>query len=217
MARVDSGWLTSVIARLESNPDLRRRLLIVSNNLAFVRDDRLVVGCQEQNGSANGAGPAEVSLRYSTAVRTIMRAAGAPILLSDLADKLATDFPATPADVIDKTLAELVAQRILVTNLRPPMTTTDPLAQVVETLSVTGASDLPEVARLVSDLRQVNAYLAEHDRETSPARRRDLRSCASRSMTAISHVDRPVTVDLRLDCDVALPFGVAHEAEAAAA
>ncbi|MGH8885340.1 MAG: lantibiotic dehydratase [Egibacteraceae bacterium] len=217
VARVDTEWLGGVITRLETCQELRHRLLVVRNNLAFVRDGRLVVGCQQQPGASSRTAPAEVSVRHTGAVRTIMHAAEAPIRLGDLAGKLATDFPRTPEIVIDGMLAELVAQRILITSLRPPMTATDPLAHAVVTLDAMRADAVPEVKELLGELRGIHADLARHRDATSPAQGRDLRASASRKMTVISSAERPLTVDLRLDCDLVLPLAVAREAETVAA
>ncbi len=214
VARVDAEWLDRVIRRLESCPELRNRLLVVRNNLAFFRDERLVVGCQQQAGME----PGEVSVRHTMAVRTVMDAAQAPIRLGDLAGKLATDLPDRPDSVINGMLAELVAQRILITSLRPPMTTTDPLAHVIEALAAAGADTVGVVGDLLGALREVHTDLIRHNRAASrPEQRRDLRAGAARKMAAIVSAERPVTVDLRLDCGVVLPHAVAREAETTAA
>jgi len=63
VARVDAAWLDGVITRLETHQSCGAGLLAVRNNLAFIRDGRLVVGCQLQAGAASGAEPAEVSVR----------------------------------------------------------------------------------------------------------------------------------------------------------
>ncbi|MGQ0773730.1 MAG: lantibiotic dehydratase [Pseudonocardiales bacterium] len=217
VARVDSEWLVGAIRRLETCPELRHRLPVVVNNLAFVRDGRLVVGCQQQPVESSRTEPAEVSVRYTRAVETVIQAAESPIRVADLADKLAADFPETPESVIDGLLAELVAQRMLVTSLRPPMTATDPLGHVVEELAAVGADAVPQVAELFHDLRDIHLDLSRHNRGSLPAVGRDLRISASRRMAAIFTIERPVTVDLRVDCTLVLPHAVAREAEAAAA
>jgi lantibiotic biosynthesis protein len=135
-ARVDTEWLGEVITHLEASREVRHRLWVVNNNLAFVRDEQLVVGCQQQSG---GKEPAEVAIAYTRAVRMALQAAQTPVLLADVADKLATEFPDRSQSVIDRMLARLVAQGILITNLRPPMTSTDPLSHVLAVLSAAGA------------------------------------------------------------------------------
>lgn len=217
VARVDTEWLTDVIRRLEQCPQLRRRLPVVLNNLAFVRDGRLVVGCQRQPRGSSRTAPAEVSVRHTKAVETVIETARSPIHVGDLAGKLRADFPGTPELVIEEMLAGLVAQRILVTSLRPPMTATDPLAHVVEQLAAVGADAVPQVARLFHELRDIRVDLSRHNRASSPTQGRDLRAAVSAKMAAVSASERPVTVDLRVDCGLVLPYAVAREAESAAA
>lgn len=215
-ARVDSEWLAAVITRLETCSELRRRLPVVLNNLAFVRDGRVVVGCQQQAGASSSTAPAEVSIRHTKAVETVMQAARSPILMADLVDKLRADFPTTSAPVIERMLAELVAQRLLITSLRAPMTTSDPLAHVVDELAAVGALDVPEVAKLVAQLRDTHLDLSRHARARMPTIERDLRTAVTTRMDDISATERPLGVDLRVDCELVLPHVVAQEAEAAA-
>ncbi|MGH3814287.1 MAG: lantibiotic dehydratase [Pseudonocardiaceae bacterium] len=217
VARVDTDWLVGAITCLEQCPELRRRLPVVRNNLTFVRDGRLVVGCQQQPTTSGRTEPAEVSVRHTRAVETAIQAAGSPIRVGDLADKLTAEFPETPESVIGGMLAELVGQRILVTSLRPPMTATDPLAHVVEELAAVSADAVPQVAELVHDLRDIHLGLSRHNRLSSPTERRELRTSASARMAGIFTSERPVTVDLRVDCALVLPHAVAREAETAAA
>jgi len=216
VARVDAEWLEGVIMGLETCQELWHRLLVVRNNLGFVRHGRLVLGCWQQAGAARGTEPAEVSVRHTEAVQTVLQAAQSPIRLGDLAGKLATDFPDRPDFVINRMLAGLVAQRMLVTKLRPPMTVTDPLAHVLEMLAAVGADTVPEVAGLLSELREIHADLTRHNDAASPTQGRDLRARASQRMAAISSVERPVTVDLRLNGSLVLPHAVAREAESTA-
>jgi hypothetical protein len=75
IARVDTEWLASVITRLEECSELRSRLPVVLNTLSFVRDGRLVVGCQQQPAESSWIAPAEVSVRHTRAVETVVQAA----------------------------------------------------------------------------------------------------------------------------------------------
>ena len=217
VARVDTEWLVGVITSLERCPELRCRLPVVLNDLAFVRDQRLVVGCQQQPAGAGRTDPAEVSVRHTKAVETVFHAARSPIRVGELAGKLTAEFPGTPESVIGGMLAELVAQRILVTSLRPSMTATDPLGHVVEELAAVGADAVPQVAELVRDLRDIHLDLSRHNRASSPTERRERRSAASARMAAIFTTEQPVMVDLRVDCTLVLPQAVAREVGAAAA
>jgi len=164
VARVDTEWLAGVITCLETCSELRRRLPVVLNNLSFVRDGRLVVGCQQQPVESSRTAPAEVSVRHTRAVETVVQAARSPIRVGDLAGKLASAFPGTPGSVIEGMLTDLVAQRILVTSLRPPMTATDPLAYAVGELTAVGAEEVPQAALLLRELREIHAVLSRHNR-----------------------------------------------------
>ncbi len=217
VARVDTEWLVGVIMRLETCSELRWRLPVVLNDLAFIRDGRLVVGCQQQPVGSGRTEPAEVSVRHTRAVETVIQVAGSPIRVGDLAGKLTAEFPGTPESVIEGMLAKLVARRILVTSLRPPMTATDPLGHVVEELAAVGANAVPQVAALVHDLRDIHLDLSRHNTASSATERRERRSATAARMTAIFTTERPVTVDLRADCTLVLPHAVAREAEAATA
>ncbi len=156
-------------------------------------------------------------MRHTKAVETVTQAARSPIRVGDLADKLMAEFPEAPESVIEGMLAELVAQRILVTSLRPPMTATDPLGHVVEELTAVRADAVPQVAGMVHDLHEVHLDLSRHNRASSPAERRGLRASMSRRMAVICASERPVAVDLRVDCALVLPHAVAREVETAAA
>ncbi|MPZ64706.1 MAG: lantibiotic dehydratase [Pseudonocardiaceae bacterium] len=217
VARVGGEWLAAVITRLEGRSELRRRLPVVLNNLCFVRDGRLVVGCQQQPAESSRTAPVEVSVRHTRAVETVMQAARSPVRVCDLVGKLTAAFPRTTESVIEGMLAELMAQRILITSLHPPMTATDPLADVVAELTAVRAEQVPQAALLLQQLREIHAELSRHNRVPSPATGRDSRTSAARKMAAISTSEQPLTVDLRVDCAVVLPPAVAREAETAAA
>jgi len=217
VARVDAEWLAGVITRLEGCAELRERLPVVLNNLAFVRDGKLIVACQQRPAGPGRAAPAEVSVRHTKAVETVVQAARSPLRVGELAAKLTADFPETPESMLKGMLAELVAQRILITSLRPPLTVTDPLAYLVGELTSVGAGEVAQAALLFEELREIHAVLSRHNRLSSPTVGREVRTCASRRMAALSTTERPVIVDLRADCTVVLPQAVAREAESAAA
>lgn len=216
LSRVDAEWLDGVLAPLESDPALRPRLVAVANSLAFVRDDRLVLGWQRRHDATNPAGMGEVSVRNTRVVQAIMRVAATPIRLREAAEKAATDLNA-PTATLERILARLVEQGFLITQLRPPMTATDPLAHVVATLADVEADTVVGTAELVDQIRAVHQDMVQHDKAASAAQARERRSSMTRAVVDMPPNRWPVGVDLRLDCDVVLPHEVTREAEAAAA
>ncbi len=182
-ARVDSVWLADVIDRLETIPELLRRLPVVADPTCFVRDGRLVVPCQRPDRDSD-RGPGEVSVRHTRAVQMVM-AAAVPVTIGDLAAEVAAEYPSASTGAVDALLAELVARRVLLTALRPPMTTTDPLGHVVAVLESAGAVHVDAARPLRDALKDIRAMLNRHDAAPAAQQRR-LRISAAGAMTALA-------------------------------
>ncbi|NRQ30639.1 lantibiotic dehydratase [Nonomuraea sp. NN258] len=213
-ARVTAEWLTAVVQRLEDEPALRRHLTVVANNLTYERDGRLVL--EHRASTEVGGAPGEVSMRATGPVRTALRLAHHPLPVADLMDRLKTASPRTAERTIDALIAELVAQRLLLTNLRPPMTVCDPLRYLLRELDTVNAEAIGEVADLVKGLRTIADELTDHDR-ASAATAGIHRERAVVTMATLHPTKRPpLAVDLRLDGEVAVPAVVAAEAARAA-
>ncbi|WP_220183309.1 lantibiotic dehydratase [Sphaerisporangium album] len=215
VARVDASWLAAVIAQLESCPQLVSRLPLVLNNLCFVRGRRLIVP-QGRSQETDHGGVAEISMRYTAAVQAAVEAARSPIRGEDLATKLAAEFPDAPSSVIEGLLNELVKQGVLLSGLHAPSTTIDAFSHLLEQLEIVGAGDVPQMAGLLSRLREIRAGLDHHNGDAAESPRH-IRTAIARLMTALNdHARQPLAVDVRLDCRLVLPRQIADEAEVAA-
>jgi hypothetical protein len=73
-------------------------------------------------------------VRNTTVLRLVRDAATTPIRFAALAATVAKAFSGVALAKIHKTLSGLVTQGILITNLRAPMTVTDPLGHLIATL-----------------------------------------------------------------------------------
>ncbi len=222
IVRPSAGWLAATVAGLETCPELLRCLPVVASNLCAMRGDRLVAAGQQHIGapgdSIGQAPPVEVSVRRTRAVETALRYARWPIVVGDLAAKLAADFPETPEPVIERLLAELVRLRLLVTSLHLPMTVTDPLRHVVGQLTAVGADRMPQIASRAHALHTIHAAVCRHNDVRAKVDQRDERARLARQMSCAEAVTGPpFMVDMRLDAEIVLPAAVAREAEAAAA
>ncbi|MEU7739575.1 lantibiotic dehydratase [Nonomuraea sp. NPDC049158] len=149
--RPDSLWLAETISALEDDPALLRVLPVQANNLGFARGADWVLPYPP---SADGT-VSEVSVRYTTAVRSALKEAATPVVFGDLLAKLAAESPQTAVTVIEGMLTELVRLRILLTSVRPPMTVTDPLAHITAQLQGPAATSaaLDPGSRLAVGLR----------------------------------------------------------------
>jgi lantibiotic biosynthesis protein len=126
-------------------------------------------------------------------------------------------------------LAELVAQRLLLTNPRPMMTDTSPLDRVATELEdvlfnatdregITAArGGLRDASRIRDTLREIIDHATRHDRSSSWAVAGAERRKLAESLAAVCPTTTPAAaVDLRLDCDLVVPHRVAAEAARAA-
>lgn len=148
--RVGSAWLSTMIDREEADPALLARLTVVANDLAIERDGRLVLAHQ----SGSGDGLVDVSVRMTGPVRATVEHARTPIRFADLVGKLAAGWPHVPQAKVEALLVGLVRRRLLVTDLRPPMTCTDPVRHVTARLDPAHATlDVNDGGSAVVDLR----------------------------------------------------------------
>jgi len=218
VADADAGWLTEVITRLESCPQLVTRLPVVLSNGCFLRGDRLVLPHQGHAHRNGRLAPGEVSVRYTPAVQTVLELARTPIRCTEVATCLAAAFPSTPETVIEAMLMRLVGQGILVSGLRAPGTIPDALGHLLDQLTAVNAGEISQVAPVVGSLREIDEALAAHNRASQDELAEPLRRSVLEVMAplATSSTGRPLKTDLRLDCEVTVPEAVAHEAELAA-
>ncbi len=213
VARVDARWLARTIACLEEL--LTDRLPVVANQLHVLRGERIVLPVQQNPA---GGAPVEVSVRATRAVLAAMSdAADAPMRLDLLADRLAEQFPHARAGQVRLMLGELVRRQLLVSALRPPMTTTDPLGHLLKALDQVGVGEVSQAAKIAADLRSIAAELEQHNRLGDPVQQRAVRTTLTARMAGSAEDGRPLMVDLRLDAGpLTVPARVTQEAERAA-
>ncbi|MEV0453651.1 lantibiotic dehydratase [Catellatospora methionotrophica] len=229
--RCDSSWIGAIINRLERSSAVRALLLVTRNDLCFVCGDRLVVPWQPHSSKhwasteqhdhrrADHQGVSGVSelrtLRFGPAVRAMLHAARTPTAVPDVIQAASEADRSKSAAYYDALIAALIDSGVLITSLRPTGTTPDVLAHVLTELDRSGATDLPEIASLVQELRQVQSLMQEADQQhwTGMEARTHLR----REMLRLSDAaDQPTVVDLRHDSAITLPPDVVDEATAAA-
>ncbi|MET9067762.1 lantibiotic dehydratase [Streptosporangium sandarakinum] len=201
--RAHAVWLARIIGRLEAHAELRRRLPVTVNDLAYECGDRLIVPWQPHGTDPTQPPAAQVSLRLTPAVRIARQQAGSSLVLADLAGKIAAELPRLPAAAIEALLAHLAGHGLLITALRPPSTCRDGLTHVMDQLAAVNAETIPDLRPFLADLSDIAMLLAAGQPE------------AAARMRQLTDVEHPVTVDLRAGTRMVLPPIVAAEAAAA--
>ncbi|MET8139887.1 lantibiotic dehydratase [Sphaerisporangium sp. NPDC005288] len=213
-ARASSDWVTRLTDQIEQQRSLLPRLTVIADSFGVARDGRFIVATRAQ-GDARRPGPMrEVSVRLTRPVQIALAAAATPIRFDQLAAELTTRFPGISPGKIFALLHALVDQRILITNLRPPMTAADPLQHLIDVLRDAGGGDLADVKELLRHLGHIRDLLTRHN-TTTPERTAALRTATRVQMAALAPGAGLVT-DVTLDARIAVPEVVLEEAARAA-
>ncbi|WP_328442790.1 lantibiotic dehydratase [Amycolatopsis sp. NBC_00438] len=217
VARVDGEWLTTLIDRLERISGLRRRVTVVVDEARFVRDGRVIVHRRAEVGAAAPGPLRESSARLTRPVQYVLAAAAAPIRFDTLAERMTGEFPSASPGKIDALLHGLVDAGVLITSLRPPMTSLDAVFHLINALHAADADTLDDVAAVLRDLYAITVDLARHNHTDDPDQARDIRTAIAARMRALAPDARDaLALDVRLDATITLPARVLDEAARAA-
>jgi thiopeptide-type bacteriocin biosynthesis protein len=153
--RPDMAWLLRLVFDLENRRDVRTHLRYVANAAAVVHAGRVFL--PEAAPTKDGAGFAPVSVRASNIVRRALAMARRPVSHEHLVAELA-NAPSATIEKADKLIEELWRQTLLLTDLRPPLTHTNPAAYIARRLR-----DVPAAADALQQLSTVLSGMAEWD------------------------------------------------------
>lgn len=204
-ADADAVWLREITTALERDRAVLRNVTVVADPTWIAQGTRIVVPYQPGED-----GPRSTTLRRTRAVEKALALARSPIRVRDLVGKIRADYPGADLAAVETLVADLVAHRVLLTHLQPPMTTGDTLGHLIAQLRDSDA-DVP----MVTSLREIHGLLEQHDAAATDEQGQ-LRAKAAESMTALtSATDRPLMVNTRPDVEVVLPESIVREAERA--
>jgi lantibiotic biosynthesis protein len=207
-ARPDMGWLLSFVDSLESRPELFCKLQMIAHAAAFEVAGRIFLNdptpLKEQPY-------APTSIRATGAVRTALSRARSYIPYDDLVKDLCR-IKGGETSKAEHLIAELWKQGLLLTNLRPSLTASDPATHVVrQLLSITTSH---------AEAIQVQAMLEglANWAKLEPAVAANMWSALEARMRILhSSIDVPLEVDLALSMSSAVITNqVAQEAARAA-
>src|SRR5579871_486905 len=125
-ARPDMEWLLSFVWQLESVPEIRTHLRFVASAATYIRNGRAYV--LENVASAKSDPSLVASLRATSAVKRALAIARQPIPYAELFETLLGSIQGATADKVTRLLDELWKHGMLLTDLRPAMTSMIPPA-----------------------------------------------------------------------------------------
>ncbi|WP_328973912.1 lantibiotic dehydratase [Streptomyces sp. NBC_00239] len=128
VAKPESVAVNALVARFEADPQLRPHLLLLTSALAVEYDGQVVIEHRPPTGLDSA--PDHVRIRLTGPVREALAGARSPIGWDALAARLSGAYPRASTAAVDKLLAGLVEQRVLLSSLRSPMTAADPFAEL---------------------------------------------------------------------------------------
>jgi len=151
--RPDMAWLLPVVFELESRADVRAHLSYHANARAFVRAGRVFLPESAPMSTTSG-GP--VSVRATAVVRQALALARSPIPHGDLVTKLCSR-PGATRPKVEALVEDLRRHTLLLTDLRPPLTTPSPAAYVVSRLRCIPAAE-DDLRLLETKLKEMAAW-----------------------------------------------------------
>ncbi|MEV4824565.1 lantibiotic dehydratase [Micromonospora sp. NPDC049274] len=145
--RPDGRFIADHTARAERDLRALRAVTVATNPLGYSRGGTWVVPC----GHSDGDRISDVEIDLTDPIRVAVQLATSPIAFADLTARVVdltnTDQP-DGATNTERLLAALVAAGVLVSEIRPPVTATDPAAHLSQHI------DLPDPGERVQvDLR----------------------------------------------------------------
>ena len=191
--RPDMTWLLTLVQELESRLDVRNNLRFVTNPTAFIRGDRIFMTERSSIGESNSV--SMVSVRASGVVKRALALAREPIPYQGLVDKLLLTTPGATAEKVEQLITGLWEQTVLLTDLRPPLTTDSPARYVLQQLSGIPAANEAR-AQLASILEAAATYDALPPERGVSAYRQLVAQANEVNRTV---AETPVQVDMALE------------------
>lgn len=159
-SRPDMEWLYTIINHLEHQSEILLELSVIRNSALILRKDRLdlpyISNCG-QDRKNRGKRKKSASLKRSTVIDAVFNITGQKIMFRDLVMHLSTLFPTLSVGAIIQFLSELVIREYLISELRPPLSNSDPLQYVITLLDgISIANDIR--GKLIEIAKSINEY-----------------------------------------------------------
>ncbi len=205
-SRPDMEWLMNLVMAAEADTQIRKHLSFVVNPLAVLEAGRLVLSERAPNGRNNPGVP--VSLKATNVVKRVLALACNPIRYEDLVARLCEATPSATVEKVERLLNELWEQTVLLTDLRPPLTTNSPARYAAERLA-----RIPAAAETSAKLDRFIGALSTWDGLKTEERTEGFKSLLSEAGIPLDGSQPvPVQVDMAMSLEGRIGKIVAREA-----
>ncbi len=154
--RLDMQWLLYIVRRLEQQPEVLPHLRFYTNTMSFVSGGRLYLPGVDSYGQAESE--KTVSVRANPLVLSTLALARHGASLAEMKQHIWEKRPNLSEKQIDGFLTGLRQQGALLSNLRPPLTSTSPVRYVLSQLP-----DVPGCEEARAQLRKMLQLAETYD------------------------------------------------------
>jgi thiopeptide-type bacteriocin biosynthesis protein len=189
--RPDMQWLLRFVMALEARPEVRQHLRLVANTAAIFSAGRVFLTERTPAGEAHsGMG---VSLRATRAVQRALALARQPIPYPALVARLLEAIPGASPAKVDGLITDLWQHTLLLTDLRPPLTTENPARYVTNRLA-----SIPPAHESMAQLEAILDAAAAWDALPAAAAAAAYPQIVAQANAAAASSDTPFMVDMAL-------------------
>ena len=206
LTAADTAWVAAVRKDLEQRTDVLHAVSLQANSLLT------------RNGSLGGLPAPDgrtVWVKITGPMQRLLSEASTPVAYTGLSDALQRAGGSQAQ--ADQLIKSAVAQTLLSTSLRAPMTSVDPLAHLLRQLRPHRGALITETVNDLDDLTAIWNLITQHNRPAHDAPRPTLRDRAEERMVRFDFPTRArLALHTRADATARIPEVVADEVSKAA-
>jgi len=163
-ARPDMEWIYGVIKKIEADESIRSRLRVRFNNFTFANGSRIEKPNKtflQLEDRSNGIPELSTSIRYTGQVKAIEVKCDNFYSFSGLLNDIISQNPNAPVNKIETFLSQLLENEFLLSELRPPLISTDMLDYLLRILDT--IKDVEKAGLYIQKLKEIQKSIADYN------------------------------------------------------
>ncbi|MFB5660293.1 lantibiotic dehydratase [Alteribacillus sp. HJP-4] len=160
--RPDMEWLLGIVNLAENNFDIIKYLNVKANNATYVTGNRIHLSyyssCGQLRNQQNSDRKENISIRNTIVVQDVLKIAATPINLEKLIKSINEKYDQATWTQIRTLIWKLCREEFLISELRPPFSSSLPLSYIINVLRKAPTANL-----LVDELEQIQSMITSYD------------------------------------------------------